>query len=65
MQDIILQLHTVLNMCKGFEAGYSSASLGNGKMLVVYEDKRYVLELREITNPSENVMDDLKRIWYM
>jgi hypothetical protein len=64
MKKAIIKLHEVLNLLKGFEAGYGSDSLSQGKMLIEYEGKRFVLELREIPNPSENIFDDIRNLKY-
>ena len=65
MKNIIVALYEILSMHKGFEAGFSSPSLGVSKMLVEYENKRYVLEVREIQHPSKDIADDIKRVHYL
>lgn len=64
MNEIIIELHKILNMLKGFSAGYGSDSLAQGRMLVEYDGKRYCLELREIEHPSENIFDDIRNLKY-
>lgn len=64
MNEIIIRLHEILNLLKGFSAGYGSDSLSQGKMLVEYNGKRYCLELREIEHPSEDVFDDIRKLKY-
>ena len=65
MKQIILELYDILNMLKGFCAAYSSNTIHQGKMLIEYNDKRYVLELREIKNPSKDIFDDILNLQHM
>lgn len=64
MHEIIIKLHEILNMLKGFSAGYNTDTMSQGRMLVEYNGKRYCLELREIEHPSENVFDDIRKLKY-
>lgn len=64
-REIITKLHEVLNMIKGFTAGYSSATFEDGYMMIEYNGKRYVVKLTEIQNPSENPVDDLDRLRWL
>ena len=64
MGEIIIRLHEIFNLLKGFRAGYGSETMEDGKMLIEYEGKRYCLELREIEHPSENVCDDIRKLKY-
>lgn len=65
MRNIILDLHKSLNMLKGFNASYSTKTSHQGKMLIEHQGKRYVLELREIKNPSEDIFDDIDNLEYL
>ena len=65
MKDVFLKISEVLNMIKGFDVGYSGNSLCEGKMLVEYQGKRCVLEIREIKNHSENIWDDVRNVEYI
>ena len=51
-----------MNNIKGFTAGYS---IEEKKMLFEFEGKRYVAEFREIENPREEILDDMRRIRYL
>ena len=64
MREIIIKLHDILNMCKGFVAGYGSESIEKCRMLVEYNGKRYCLELREIKFPSNDIFDDISNLKY-
>lgn len=64
MNSIIIKLHDILNLIKGFGVGYSSKSLSQGKMLIEYDGKRYCLELREIKCPSKTFLDDVRNLQY-
>ena len=63
MQNLVDKLFRILNEVKHFRAGYSNPN--SGKMLIEYHGIRYVLELREIKNPSKDIMDDLDNLQYM
>ena len=65
MKQIILDLYDILNMIKGFAACYSTKSIHKGKILVTYNGTRYVLELREIKNPAEDIFDDVNNLEYL
>jgi hypothetical protein len=51
-----------MNNIKGFTVGYS---VTDNKMMFEYGGKRYVAEFREIVNPSEDMVDDMRRIKYL
>lgn len=65
MQELVIKLFEILNLIKGFTAGYSTRTMCDGKMLIVYNGKRYVLELREIEYPSEDISEDLTNLQYL
>ena len=62
MEDALWEIHGILNKVKGFRVCYAPAEK---KLLVEYEGKRFVAEFREIENPSESIIDDMKRIKYL
>ena len=62
MHNMFNKIHHIMNFVKGFTVGYS---LTDDKMLIEYEGKRYVAEFREIENPAEDIIDDMKRIKYL
>ena len=45
MQDMMWEIHTIMNKIKGFTVGYNPQE---SKMLFEFEGKRFVLEVREI-----------------
>lgn len=51
-----------MNLIKGFVVGYSATE---SKMMFEYKGKRWVAEFREIENPKEDMVDDMKRIKYL
>ena len=59
---LIQKLHQILNLCKGFETGYSSGDKNH--MLIIYEGKRYAVKIAEIENPSEDAFEDISRLKY-
>lgn len=64
MLSLVQKLHNILNLVKDFEAGYSSDTAENGKMLIIYKGKRYFLKLQEVDNPSDSVFDDIDKLKY-
>ena len=56
------EIHKFMNCVKGFTVGYS---ISDSKMLFEYEGKRYVAEFREVAQPAENIVDDMRRIRYL
>lgn len=65
MRQIIVQLHKILNMVKGFTAAYGSDTVGQGKMIIDYEGRRFSLTLKEIENPSVDICDDISQLkWH-
>lgn len=64
LEDVITQIYTVLNMAKGFSAGFSTETFRDGKMAFDYNGKRYFLKIEEVPNPSENMAKDLHMIKY-
>lgn len=65
MRAIITKLNEVLNLIKGFTAGYGSDTFRDGYMLLTYEGKRYAVKITEIENPSENTFDDIRNLKYL
>jgi hypothetical protein len=62
MNALFWEIHKVMNLIKGFTVGYSG---NESKMMFDFNGKRYVAEFREIEHPSENMVDDMKRIKYL
>lgn len=62
MHDLLWNIYSVMNLIKSFTVGYSG---DNGKMLFDFNGKRWVAEFREVENPSENMVDDMRRIRYL
>ncbi len=62
MHKLFIEIHRFMNYVKGFTVGYS---VTDKKMLFEFEGKRYVAEFREIENPSEDIVDDMRRIKYL
>ena len=65
MKQIILDLYELLNMLKGYGACYSTKTVHKGKMLITHDGKRYVLEVREIQNPADDIFDDVNNLEYL
>lgn len=62
MNNLFDMIHRIMNNIKGFTVGYS---VTDNKMMFEYDGKRYVAEFREIVNPSEDMVDDMRRIKYL
>jgi hypothetical protein len=62
MGDLFWKIYTIMNECKGFSVGYSTK---DEKMLFDFNGKRYVAEFREVENPAEDPIDDMRRIKYL
>ena len=62
MYELFWKIYSVMNLIKGFTVGFDNAA---GKMLFEFEGKRYVAEFREIENPCEDAVDDMRRIKYL
>jgi hypothetical protein len=62
MHELFWEIHKVMNLIKGFIVGYSAT---DGKMMFDYKGKRWVAEFREIENPKEDMVDDMRRIKYL
>lgn len=52
-------LYTILNLMKDFSVGYTTSSMG--KMMIDYEDKRYMIEITEIEEPDTEMHKDIKK----
>ena len=46
VKEMIIKIHNILNLIKGFSAGYCSAL--NDKMLIEYGKKRYIVTFKEV-----------------
>ena len=62
MNNMFWKIHEIMNNIKGFTTGFS---LEEKKMLIDFNGKRYVAEFREIENPAEDPIDDMRRIKYL
>lgn len=64
MGKVIIALHEVLNLLKGFGAGYSTETFHEGKMVIEHEGVRYFLKIERIASPSENFSKDIDKLRY-
>ena len=62
MNRMFWKISDIMNNIKGFEVGFSP---NEKKMLIDFEGKRYVAEFREVENPAEDALDDMRRIKYL
>lgn len=57
MSELILGLQGILDRIKGFTCGSSSKS--RDKMIIDYNNKRYLISIEEIENPNEDIFKDI------
>lgn len=50
VMQMIVAIHGVLNLIKGFSAGYSGDS---DKMMIEYQNKRYIVTFEEVCNVDD------------
>ena len=62
MSELFSKIHQFMNYVKGFTVGYS---ISDNKILFEYDGRRWVAEFREIENPAEDILDDMRRIRYL
>ena len=62
MQELFHKIWSFLNYVKGFVVGYSASDC---KMMFEYEGRRWVAEFREVENPANDMVDDMRRIKYL
>lgn len=65
MKEVIWKLHEILNLIKGFTSGYASNALDDGKMLIEYNGRRFVLRIEKVERPSETFAMDVHRLRYL
>lgn len=53
MTELINKLHRILCEIKGFNAGYSSKTSCDGKMIIEYQGKRYAVFIDEMGDCEE------------
>lgn len=61
MFKLISSICNILNLCKRFEAGYSTATVEQGYMLIRYEGKTYAVKIAEMPKHLQNI-DVFKQI---
>lgn len=62
MKKLIIEIHTILNFIKDFEAGYST--FVDDQMMVDYKGKRYMVTLEELCDSDdEDMFKTMKRYW--
>ena len=62
MHDMMYTIYDIMNRIKGFTVGFD---YHENKMLFEVDDKRYVMEVREIEDPKPDIRDDMRRIRYL
>lgn len=59
---LIIEIHTILNFIKGFEAGYSTSS--NNQMMIDYRGKRYMVTFEELCDvEDEDMFKTMNKYW--
>lgn len=62
MHKLFNEIHRFMNYVKGFTVGYS---ISDNKMMFEYEGRRWVAEFREVEDPADDMVDDMRRIKYL
>ena len=63
MKELIYRLYSILNACKGFEAGYSSDTSSDGYFYIEYEGKAYAVKMVEMPmKDNESSFDRLGKV---
>ena len=62
MKELIINIHTVLNLMKDFVAGYSAKSCD--QMMIDYKGKRYMVTFEELCDADEeDMLKTMNRYW--
>lgn len=62
MKQLIIEIHTILNFIKDFEAGYSTSS--NDQMMIDYKGKRYMVTFEELCDvEDEDMFKTMNKYW--
>jgi hypothetical protein len=65
VRELIHKIHRILCEVKDFNAGYSSDTIGEGKMLIEYKDKRYAVFIEEMGKcDDEETLKAMNRLKY-
>lgn len=65
MSELIHKIQRILCEIKDFNAGFSSKTIGEGKMLIEYKDKRYAVFIEEMGNCNdEDTCEAIDRLKY-
>lgn len=65
MAQLIDKIYRILNACKGFSAGYSSDTAGQGYFYIEYEGKAYAVKMVEMPmKDNESSFDRLGKVQY-
>ena len=67
MSELIQKIYRVLTEIKGFNAGYSSETSKDGKMIIEYKGERYAVLIEKMgKSVEEDAFDALKRLkhWF-
>ena len=62
MRELIIEIHRVLNLIKGFIVGYSTSS--SNQMMIDYKGKRYMVTFEELCDvEDEDMFKTMNRYW--
>ena len=65
MRNLIHKIYSILNACKGFEAGYSSDTASDGYFYIEYEGKAYAVKIAEMPmNENESIFSRVGKVKY-
>lgn len=57
MLNLIHKIFEILNECKNFKVGYSSASAPNGYMMIEYNNIKYAVRIIEMPQCAQRASD--------
>lgn len=55
MINLIVKICNILNLCKDFEAGYSSKTVGDGYFLIKHDGKAYAVKIAEMPEYAQKL----------
>lgn len=64
MSKVIFAIYEILNLTKGFVAGYSTETCNDGKMIIEHEGVRYFLKVEKVECPEEKISKDINKLKY-
>ncbi len=64
IRNLMWDIHSILNLMKDFVVGIGDISEEEGRMLIVHKGKRYAVKIVEYENPSDNDIENVRKLKY-